>query len=908
MLSDYILGQLFKHSLFPLLNNPNIAHSEENKHIEEEINLMMEKLKEDDYSQYRHALETLRNLIRSATTSMTSVPFPLKHMRSHYPALKEIHRKMKEGKTRSLCADVISVVSMAMSDVKELEGKRECLKYCLQGLQRDIADWGHEYVRQLETEIAEEWLETPLYNNDSTREQLLELVKAIVEFDTKHNAEIQACDLLMEIGCLDVLEPYVDAANHSRICRYLASCALYVDEAERSAILNTVMNTYMKFQEHGRALCLALQIGDMEKVCAIFNACTDLSMRKQLAFIAARQLVFVDSVDDESVGAQELISVMSNTHLSDHFHKLARELDILEPKTPEDVYKTWLENTSLTFPTLDSARNNLASSIVNAFVNAGFCSDKLMTADNGKHWIYRNKDRGMLSATASLGLIYLWDVEGGLSPIDRYLYTSEDFIKSGALLALGVVNCGVRNECEPAKALLMDYVLHVSNILRIGSVLGLGLAYAGSNRDDILELLLVALADENSSPEVVGLAAAACGLIAVGTCNDTVVSAIVHRLLHMSTILKASTYARFLPLGLGLCFLAQKEAVQTCVAVLDDVSDPLKQVAQTMLQICAYAGTANVLVIQQMLHICSEHHEPQEEPESVSTDKKQTKIHQSKSVRSQPEVPFSEDVTSVQSVAALGVAVIAIGEEIGNEMTIRMFGHLSRYGELAVRRAVPLAIALSSISNPQLALIEMLNKFSHDSDPEVAQNAIFSMGLVGAGSNNARLATMLRHLAQFHGKNPEMLFMVRIAQGLTHMGKGTMSLAPFHTDRQVLSRVALGGLLIVLTGCLDIRNIILGKSHYLLYCLVAAMHPRWLITLDENLEPVNVFVRVGQALDVVGKAGTPKSITRGQTHTTPVLLGVGERAELTSEEYIPLSPVMEGFVILRKNPDFEFTN
>ncbi|XP_049859480.1 26S proteasome non-ATPase regulatory subunit 2-like isoform X2 [Schistocerca gregaria] len=818
--------------------------SEENKHIEEEINLMMEKLKEDDYSQYRHALETLRNLIRSATTSMTSVPFPLKHMRSHYPSLKEIHRKMKEGKTRSLCADVISVVSMAMSDVKELEGKRECLKYCLQGLQRDIADWGHEYVRQLETEIAEEWLETPLYNNDSTREQLLKLVKAIVEFDTKHNAEIQACDLLMEIGCLDVLEPYVDAANHSRICRYLASCALYVDEAERSAILNTVMNTYMKFQEHGHALCLALQIGDMEKVGAIFNACTDLSMRKQLAFIAARQLVFVDSVDDESVGAQELISVMSNTHLSDHFHKLARELDILEPKTPEDVYKTWLENTSLAFPTLDSARNNLASSIVNAFVNAGFCSDKLMTADNGKHWIYRNKDRGMLSATASLGLIYLWDVEGGLSPIDRYLYTSEDFIKSGALLALGVVNCGVRNECEPAKALLMDYVLHDSNILRIGSVLGLGLAYAGSNRDDILELLLVALADENSSPEVVGLAAAACGLIAVGTCNDTVVSAIVHRLLHMSTILKASTYARFLPLGLGLCFLAQKEAVQTCVAVLDNVSDPLKQVAQTMLQICAYAGTANVLVIQQMLHICSEHHEPQE----------------------------------------------------------------SRYGELAVRRAVPLAIALSSISNPQLALIEMLNKFSHDSDPEVAQNAIFSMGLVGAGSNNARLATMLRHLAQFHGKNPEMLFMVRIAQGLTHMGKGTMSLAPFHTDRQVLSRVALGGLLIVLTGCLDIRNIILGKSHYLLYCLVAAMHPRWLITLDENLEPVNVFVRVGQALDVVGKAGTPKSITRGQTHTTPVLLGVGERAELTSEEYIPLSPVMEGFVILRKNPDFEVTN
>lgn len=35
----------------------------------------------------------------------------------------------------------------------------------------------------------------------------------------------------------------------------------------------------------------------------------------------------------------------------------------------------------------------------------------------------------MLSATASLGLIHLWDVDGGLTPIDKYLYTTEDYIK-----------------------------------------------------------------------------------------------------------------------------------------------------------------------------------------------------------------------------------------------------------------------------------------------------------------------------------------------------------------------------------------------------------------------------------------------------------------------------------------------
>lgn len=35
-------------------------------------------------------------------------------------------------------------------------------------------------------------------------------------------------------------------------------------------------------------------------------------------------------------------------------------------------------------------------------------------------------------------------------------------------------------------------------------------------------------------------------------------------------------------------------------------------------------------------------------------------------------------------------------------------------------------------------IIDVLNKYSHDLDEEVAHNAIFSMGLVGAGTNNAR--------------------------------------------------------------------------------------------------------------------------------------------------------------------------
>lgn len=78
-----------------------------------------------------------------------------------------------------------------------------------------------------------------------------------------------------------------------------------------------------------------------------------------------------------------------------------------------------------------------------------------------------------------------------------------------------------------------------------------------------------------------------------------------------------------------------------------------------------------------------------------------------------------------------------------------------------------------------------------------------------------------------------------------------------------------------------------------------------MLILLNMTKAISILFILLQAVDVVGQAGKPKTITGFQTHTTPVLLAYGERAELATEEYLPLSPIMEGFVILRKNPDYE---
>jgi 26S proteasome regulatory subunit N1 len=54
--------------------------------------------------------------------------------------------------------------------------------------------------------------------------------------------------------------------------------------------------------------------------------------------------------------------------------------------------------------------------------------------------VYKNKEHGMMSATASLGMILQWNVDEGLSQIDKYLYSPDDYVKAGALLAVGKLN------------------------------------------------------------------------------------------------------------------------------------------------------------------------------------------------------------------------------------------------------------------------------------------------------------------------------------------------------------------------------------------------------------------------------------------------------------------------------------
>jgi len=79
--------------------------------------------------------------------------------------------------------------------------------------------------------------------------------------------------------------------------------------------------------------------------------------------------------------------------------------------------------------------------------------------------------------------------------------------------------------------------------------------------------------------------------------------------------------------------------------------------------------------------------------------------------------------------------------------------------------------------------------------------------------------------------------------------------------RMLMVGTAVGGLLTVLHSFFDLKNTLLDKMHYVLYFLTPAMNPRFLVTVDEDLNVQPVSVRVGMAVETVGQAGRPKTIT-----------------------------------------------
>ena len=316
----------------------------------------------------QQALVQLRNAIRTSTSSMTSVPKPLKFLRPHYAHLKQTFAKWADSSDIKWdLADILSVLAMTQpqparpaeaaaadnkedgtaaeaaapaAPAKETGTERESLKYKL--LSREllvksgkklpaaapaaassstgaaaaagpepagsVGAWGHEYVRSLAGEIGKEY--SAREERGESVADLESLVDEILPFFIQHNADFDACDLLIEVEQLGKLASHVTKDNVARINLYILRCSDYTATSEeKTALLELVFDNYLATEQWSDALRLALKLhnsaalasGGVDRIQQVFDHPTvaaDPLLAKQLGFMVGAMKIVPEGLKE----------------------------------------------------------------------------------------------------------------------------------------------------------------------------------------------------------------------------------------------------------------------------------------------------------------------------------------------------------------------------------------------------------------------------------------------------------------------------------------------------------------------------------------------------------------------------------------------------------------------------------
>ena len=843
---------------------------------------MVEGLFLSDYDLRINSYNMIKHEITTATSSMTSIPRPLKFIRTHFSEIKDFYEKFvpsteKDKNYKLMLSDLISVILSVVTEKDEEGNELTMLSYVLSGTRKDITSWGIEYVRSLCSDIGKEY-DARLEKGEPTNE-ILDLVKMFAPYLIKQHCENDAIDLLIEVESIDEIKNYINENNYKKICLYLLSISNYsADTEEYRSTLELVYNIYFeKFHQYIDALRVAIKIGNPLYIKQTFIKCEDPITKKQLAFILANEGIFLDEEDTSQKMDEDTLEILRNYKQIDYFKILAKTLELLEPKHPEDVFKSHLEDKKgQNAKKIESSKINMAYSIASAFINAGFGTEVLLSKKDSD-WIFKNKEQGIQCLLSGIGLVNIWDYLEGPNKVYELAGRKETDIykRTGRNIGLGICLCGIHDENDVAVAVLLEELLDQNIDVKISAVFGLGLAAAGSQKKSLHEILIKVLEDFSYGFEMSAFVSLALGLIFIGSSDEDVFTDLFSILMSRNNGGKGKIYESpffvIYILGMGLlCLGKQKDndfMIDTLVT-LEEFSKEMKDYIKTMLISFSYAGSGNVSKVQELMQIIAKSNE--------------------------------EVNPKVQEIAVIGCSLIAIGEEVGMEMLSRSFNHFLQFGDINTKKAVSLAIALLNLSSPKVQVIDSLTKFCYDTDKTVAMNAIFSMGLVSSGSNHSRVGGLLRSLAGYYTEESNPLFMTRIAQGLLYMGKGLITLDPVYSHKLLINKRGIAGILITLFSFTETEALICGKHQFLLYSLALAMKPKLVMTVDENLKPKDVQLMIGQAVDIVGQTGNPRTISGFQIHTSPAVINTGERCEINGEDFIPYSDVLEGIVIVKE--------
>ncbi|KAI5190182.1 26S proteasome regulatory subunit N1 [Nematocida sp. AWRm77] len=773
----------------------------------EEIHIILDNLQNTDPGVTHSALSMLVQKLRSSTSMASTIPKILLYLISHKSILKEILGTLS-GENKKTMADILSVVSATSDGI-------EALMYRLEGGSTSLDIWGHQYVKKLSSDIIKVHKE----ETDVPKESLQKILQDVLSCLFRFNSEYDALDLLIEVDLLETLPEYVDADNLDRVCAYLYSIIPYLGRDARKKSASALIEIHKQAGQIVEYTSLMVREQRIEELQALMNT-EPPAVQLQMAYVLAKHEVRI------TAPTQKLQDILDGRHMKEINEYVAQRLEL--GRTEKDT----------------SAGN--MGSFPEALAKVSFSNEELPTQENKKSY--------KISSQSSKGLLYLWNPEKAMEELEEHLFSEDKYLKVSSILALSASTCRVRDEHETVLAVVKESLSTNSTTQKLVLLQSLLLQYAGTGREDVVEVVKPYIHDDQVEVSLFSIYAIGC--ICAGRGDLDVFTELIQVFIER---LSFSPFTKYGMLGLALLFLGQESAVESVLELAESV-EKYGMALSILLRSTAYFGTGNSKVLHSLLRDALE----ESSPASTEEEEGDTGYFEYKHV-----------------FAILGVSLLSVGEETLSQMATHILEGATLLDNPRVQMAVPLALSLLHMSTAKVEVIDSLKRCVHNGNSLVIVSSLAALGLVSAGSNNSRVQSAFEQMGAFCGKGASGSTL-KIAQGLLRLGKGTMKLSMF--SGSVPSPKAISGILGFVFALLDGGTFILDRYYFTLLLIAPGIFPKHVVTVNTEGVPVQTNIRVGTRVDVSGVAGRPKRVSGSQVHETPIILQASEAAEVIGHQ------------------------
>lgn len=854
----------------------------------DEINLIFERLEENNEEIQKNALDMLLEFVKGTNALSTSATVNFNYLDENKSRLQKIWEGLKEYNKRYL-SDILSAIYV-------LNDESVSLHYRLRGNVLPLETWGHQYVKKMLCCVL---------NLTSIGPEFKDITDDCIAFLFRHNMELDAIDFLDELKCEDRVVEFVDEHNYDRISLYLYDLGKYNERYNQ-----LLLDIHTKMECHSQALVSLFDL-DASKIPKFVSSIDDRLVRTQLAFMLSRTNYILPQTDafTESIrGDASLYSISCNRHLSAFFTHLCTDLQILKPKNIPDFLKG---STSLRHEREISVKCLAPICIANGLVHMGFGRDTIFLPKPEDPRIeidFEVLDKAakseIISVFSSIGAINLYSQGQAFESLNEYLFSDNPFKKTSGLLGLALANTKVFDENHTAMALLLENLKVNCNYQKIATVFSLQLIYSGTQDHKLKDILKELVYSENVDTSC--FASFALGSVFFGSADAEISSLMIQNFIDKSFTHADSLFFGFLILGFSLLFYKNKN-FENVLKTLKDMNTPYYAHISILIRCMAHFGTGDTELMNEILGEAFEEEDAGRQDivgfNVVESQPSKEELREERANSSSDTKPPKNENSKnlLKSISLLGVTLLSMGDELFSKMALRVITSSSLMENNHVKSTIPLCFALLRPSNPSVELIETLSKLCNSPEPKVILNSIIALGIVGAGSNNTRIAEILEQQYAYNTKCLKASPALKISQGLLHLGKGTMTLSPFVFNKSVLVPKNFIGLLASLFTLIDPdHSPMLSKYMYLNYFFVQASSLKQVVVVDEEMNYTKTQLRIGEPVNNVGVVGRPRKIASVQTHNSPIILQENEMVELCDDSsVVPLTSYVEDVVIVR---------